>query len=80
VIILAADGPDFSSGHDLAAWSFVPVAAMGGNRDMGLAEGRDAFQCGTYIGLSPRRRDLPKPTIAPAQKDRCASTSRQSRT
>jgi len=70
VIILAADGPDFSSGHDLADVFAVPgqpVATMGGHLDVGGAEGHYAFECETYLGLSRRWRDLPKPTIAAAQ-------------
>ncbi len=70
VIILAADGPDFSSGHDLSDAFAVPeepIATMGGHLDVGGAEGHYAFECETYLGLSRRWRDLPKPTIAAAQ-------------
>lgn len=70
VIILAADGPDFSSGHDLGDVFAVPgepVATMGGHLDAGGAEGHYAFECEAYLGLSRRWRDLPKPTIAAAQ-------------
>jgi enoyl-CoA hydratase/carnithine racemase len=70
VIVLAADGPDFSSGHDLAHGFTVPrgpVATMGGHLGHGMAEGHYAFECETYLGLSRRWRDLPKPTIAQAQ-------------
>jgi enoyl-CoA hydratase len=70
VIILAADGPDFSSGHDLGDVFSVPgdpVATMGGHFDAGGVEGHYAFECETYLGLSRRWRDLPKPTIAAAQ-------------
>lgn len=69
VIVLAGDGPDFSSGHDLRdvfAVSGAPVATMGGDLDAGLVEGHYAFECETYLGLSRRWRDLPKPTIAAA--------------
>lgn len=69
VIILAADGPDFSSGHDLSDEFSVPgrpVATMGGHLGLGMAEGHYAFECETYLGLSRRWRDLPKPTIAQA--------------
>lgn len=70
VIVLAADGPDFSSGHDLSAGFHVPglpVATMGGHLDAGGVEGHYAFECETYLGLSRRWRDLPKPTIAQVQ-------------
>jgi len=70
VIVLAADGPDFSAGHDLRAGFYVPgapVATMGGHLDAGGAEGHYAFECETYLGLSRRWRDLPKPTIAQVQ-------------
>lgn len=70
VIILAADGPDFSAGHDLEAGFAVPgepVATMGGHLDIGGAAGHYAFECETYLGLSRRWRDLPKPVIVGAQ-------------
>ncbi|WP_257428170.1 enoyl-CoA hydratase [Nocardioides carbamazepini] len=70
VIVLAADGPDFSSGHDLHAGFYVPcdpVATMGGHLDAGGVEGHYAFECESYLGLSRRWRDLPKPTIAQVQ-------------
>jgi enoyl-CoA hydratase len=70
VIILAAEGTDFSSGHDLSGGFTLPsgpVATMGGHLDMGLAEGHYAFECEAFMGLSRRWRDIPKPTIAQAQ-------------
>src|SRR5262249_6828676 len=70
VIVLAADGPDFSSGHDLRAGfglPCAPVATMAGGLDAGGAEGHYAFECETYLGLCKRWRDIPKPTIAQAQ-------------
>ncbi|MEV5004011.1 enoyl-CoA hydratase [Nocardioides sp. LML1-1-1.1] len=70
VIILAADGTDFSSGHDLSDEFTVPgnrpVATMGGHLDVGMAEAHYAFECDAYMGLSRRWRDIPKPTIAAA--------------
>lgn len=69
-IILAADGPDFSSGHDLKAGFHVPgeaVASMGGHLDAGGAEAHYAFECELYLGMSRRWRDLPKPVIVAAQ-------------
>jgi enoyl-CoA hydratase len=71
VIILAANGPDFSSGHDvteaLAPIPGPPVATMHGAFDGPGVEGRHAFECEAYLGLCRRWRDLPKPTIAQAQ-------------
>ncbi|WP_280417749.1 enoyl-CoA hydratase [Nocardia carnea] len=70
VVILAADGPDFSSGHDLEGGFGLPetpVATMGGHFEMGGAEGHYAFECEAFLGLSRRWRDLPKPVIVAAQ-------------
>lgn len=67
VIILAADGPDFSSGHDLTAGFTVPAenraTLAGGYNNPGI-EGHHAFECEAFIGLCRRWRELPKPTIA----------------
>lgn len=70
VIILAADGPDFSSGHDLNGGFTVPgepVAGMGGHLDASGAAGHYAFECEAYLGLSRRWRDLPKPVLVAVQ-------------
>ncbi|WP_326498561.1 enoyl-CoA hydratase [Mycobacterium sp. Aquia_216] len=70
VIILAADGPDFSSGHDLSAQFRLPrggVATVPSNLDDGGLAGHYAFECEAYLGLCQRWRDLPKPTIAQVQ-------------
>lgn len=70
VIILAADGPDFSAGHDLNAGFHVPgppVATMSAAAAGGPVERHYAFECEAYLGLSRRWRDLPKPTIAQVQ-------------
>lgn len=67
VIILAADGPDFSSGHDLKAGFKVPAenrATLAGGYHAPGIEGHHAFECEAFIGLCRRWRDLPKPTIA----------------
>jgi enoyl-CoA hydratase len=70
VIVLAADGPDFSSGHDLKAGFSVPCAPVA-TMQAGLGavgiEGHYAFECEAYLGLCKRWRDIPKPTIAAAQ-------------
>ncbi|NYG59764.1 enoyl-CoA hydratase [Nocardioides daedukensis] len=67
VIVLAADGPDFSSGHDLTG-SFdlpsPPIATMHSSSDQEGIEGHFNFECELYLGLCLRWRDIPKPTIA----------------
>ncbi|MBW2232909.1 MAG: enoyl-CoA hydratase [Deltaproteobacteria bacterium] len=70
-IVLAADGPDFSSGHDLSAGGdpideFDRVTEWGGFGKEG-AEGYYATEQEVYVGLCWRWRNLPKPTIAQVQ-------------
>ena len=78
VIILAADGKNFSSGHDLAEdWSAGPMASPGadgrepvgcwGGFDQPGAEGWMATEEEMFLGLCWRWRNLPKPTIAQVQ-------------
>ncbi|MEV1292973.1 enoyl-CoA hydratase [Pseudonocardia sp. NPDC049635] len=70
VVVLAADGPDFSSGHDLSApfaMPCAPVATLEGAFDAPAAEGHFAFECEAFLGLCRRWRELPKPTIAQVQ-------------
>ncbi len=67
VIIVAADGPDFSSGHDLRAGFALdgsPIATMEASSEGPGIEGHFAFECEMYLGLCLRWRDIPKPTIA----------------
>ncbi len=77
VIILAADGPHFSSGHDLhdaKRWGEEPANITGGfdAEPAGIArgfakpgaEGYLAYEEEIYLGLCRRWYDLPKPTIA----------------
>jgi enoyl-CoA hydratase len=70
VIVLAADGPHFSSGHDLRDTTtldeFDPVGTWGGARLPG-AEGLMAIEQELYLGFCWRWRNLPKPTIAQVQ-------------
>ena len=70
VIILAGDGPHFSSGHDLRDRSeisdFEPVGTWGGTGRPGI-EGYMASEHEIYLGLCWRWRNLPKPTIAQVQ-------------
>jgi enoyl-CoA hydratase len=70
VAILAADGPHFSSGHDLrdrAPMSdFQSVTGKGGFDEPG-AHGHMSTEEEIYLGLCWRWRNLPKPTIAQVQ-------------
>jgi enoyl-CoA hydratase len=71
VIILAADGKHFSTGHDLQADWFAgppgkPVGTWGGFSLPGC-EGWMATEEELFLGLCRRWRNLPKPTIAEVQ-------------
>ena len=73
VIILAANGPHFSSGHDLRETD--KIAHMHEYRTVGTwcgfdcagAESQMAREKEIYLGFSERWRNLPKPTIAQVQ-------------
>src|SRR5581483_3829559 len=73
VIVLAAEGPHFSSGHDLRERDKPTV--MAGYDTVGTwcgfgcegAAGRMAIEKELYLGLSERWRNVPKPTIAEVQ-------------
>lgn len=70
VIILAADGPDFSSGHDLRGGFDVhgePTARLGSDYGAPGIEGHMAFEDEMYLGLCRRWRRIDKPTIAQVQ-------------
>lgn len=73
VVILAANGPHFSSGHDLRERDAVDVVEaherVGTWCGFGCAgaEGHMAVEKEMYLGLSERWRNLPKPTIAQVQ-------------
>lgn len=70
VVILAADGPDFSSGHDLRDTeplsAFETVTQAGGFDEPGQ-HGMMAAEEEVYLGFCWRWRNLPKPTIAQVQ-------------
>ena len=70
VIVLAADGPHFSSGHDLRDSSkmdeFESISTFSGFSKPG-AEGRQAVEEEIYFGMCWRWRNIPKPTIAQVQ-------------
>src|SRR5258708_15011581 len=73
VIILAANGPHFSSGHDLRERNGAQT--MSNHRTVGTwcgwscagAEAQMAREKELYIGFSERWRNIPKPTIAAVQ-------------
>ncbi|WP_202862704.1 enoyl-CoA hydratase [Antricoccus suffuscus] len=73
VIVLAADGPHFSAGHDLR--ESPEDQAMDQYRTVGTwcgfgcegAERQMAREKEIYIGFSERWRNIPKPTIAQVQ-------------
>ncbi|MCY1265580.1 1,4-Dihydroxy-2-naphthoyl-CoA synthase [compost metagenome] len=73
VIILAANGPDFSAGHQFGEEN--PAGAMDEWQTVGTwcgfgcagAEAQMSREKEIYIGLSERWRNIPKPTIAQVQ-------------
>ncbi|MEZ5407113.1 MAG: enoyl-CoA hydratase [Acidimicrobiales bacterium] len=70
VIVLAADGKHFSSGHDLRATTTIhDVGAIGTqcHFDAEGAEGYMAKEAEMYVGLCWRWRNIAKPTIASVQ-------------
>lgn len=68
VIILAADGRHFSSGHDWGDlspdMSSFPVVGTAANFDAPGAEGYMDREYEVYLGYCKRWREIPKPTIA----------------
>jgi enoyl-CoA hydratase len=69
VIVLAADGPHFSSGHDLKdgeQYELPTIGIAGGHSKPG-AEGHMAFEEEVYFNMCRRWQQLPKPTIAQVQ-------------
>lgn len=70
VVVVAADGPDFSSGHDLSSCvpitEFTPRTLAGGFTQPG-ALGHMATEEDAYLGLCWRWRNLAKPTVVQVQ-------------
>ncbi len=68
-IVLAADGPDFSSGHDLKGPGQFDADPhwVGGSWTRPGAEGLMAMEEEMYLHMCRRWHDLPKPTIAAVQ-------------
>jgi enoyl-CoA hydratase len=70
VVILAAEGPHFSSGHDLRnPWHLgdQPPVSLWGGFDQPGCEGLMAGEEEIFLGLCWRWRNFPKPTIAEVQ-------------
>jgi enoyl-CoA hydratase len=68
-IVLAAEGPHFSAGHDLkgpGVYKADPVW-VGGSPNRSGSEGLMAFEEETYLHMCRRWHDIPKPTIAAVQ-------------
>ena len=66
VVILAGEGPHFSSGHDLRdaeQYEMRPIGIAGGFAKPG-AEGYMAYEEEIYLNMCRRWQQLPKPTIA----------------
>jgi enoyl-CoA hydratase len=72
VIIVGAEGPHFSAGHDLSGdqgktWRDFPIVGTWADFDAGGAEGRYGREKEIYLELAERWRNIPKPTIAAVQ-------------
>src|SRR5437762_7959 len=72
VIVLAATGQHFSSGHDLSGdgnktWRDFPIIGTWANFDMPGAEGRYAREMEIYLEITERWRNLSKPIVAQVQ-------------
>ena len=70
-VIIGADGPHFSSGHDLKDRGRIgefapPKMGVGGYRKPGQ-EGHMAHEQEVFLGFCWRWRNMPKPTIAAVQ-------------
>ena len=69
VIVLAGEGPHFSSGHDMkdrGDFDMNPIGISGGMARPGT-EGHMAFEEEVYLNMCRRWQNLPKPTIAQVQ-------------
>jgi len=70
VIVLAAEGPDFSSGHDLSDRfdhsQYEPTGTWAEFSKPG-AEGHMSIEQEFYLGFCWRWRNIPKPTVAEVQ-------------
>ena len=69
IIVLAAVGPHFSSGHDLSGdgsktWKDFPTIGTWANFDKPGAEGRHSREMEIYLEITERWRNMSKPLIA----------------
>jgi len=72
VVIIGADGPHFSAGHDISGQGgrvgdFGPPKMGGGGFGLPGQEGPMAHEAEVFIGFCWRWRNMPKPTIAAVQ-------------
>jgi len=72
VIILAGEGPHFSTGHDFSGdkektWRDFKTVSTWGDFDAGGAAGRYYREKEIYLDMAERWRNIPKPTIAAVQ-------------
>ncbi len=72
IIVLAAVGQHFSSGHDLSGdgsktWRDFPVVGTWANFDQPGAEGRHSREMEIYLEITERWRNMSKPLIAQVQ-------------
>lgn len=70
VLVLQADGPHFSSGHDLRdreGWDDFPLVSPNGGFDAPGQEGHLAWEEELYFQMCWRWRNIPKPLLAAAQ-------------
>jgi enoyl-CoA hydratase len=64
VIILAAEGKDFSAGHDLGTPEFVEEEKQHPRQGRSDVEKNFGYSWEQFVDMSLRWRDIPKPTIA----------------
>jgi enoyl-CoA hydratase len=70
VIVLAGEGPHFSSGHDLRdteSMDQFPIIGTWSGYDLPGGEGITALEHEIFLGMCWRWRNIPKPVIAAAQ-------------
>lgn len=66
VIILNANGPHFSAGHDISDQAMDQVTSVDWKSDT-VVEDLYAYENETFLGYCTRWRNIPKPTIAAVQ-------------
>jgi len=66
VIILNANGPHFSAGHDISDQAMDQVTSVDWKSDT-VVEDLYAYESETFLGYCTKWRNIPKPTIAAVQ-------------